>query len=156
MMKETISELFRPADPKKNSRKLKADDVMYYWDHGFLRKRFIYSVNIIDTGELDREDKCKLRSLLKRSNLPRFVYDVKFLHGGDKNILMVPTSNKGQWSTGTMYYWDNIDDWAFHQDVREILMNEKIDRALADIAYARKQLESISSKFRTVRKTILL
>lgn len=138
------------------NKRLKSGDVMYYWDHGFLRKRVIYEIRIIDTAELEWNDKYNLRSLLKRSNLPRFVYDVKFWYSGGKHVLMVQTSNKGQWSTGTMYYWDNINDWTFHQDLRELKMNEKIDRALADIAYARKQLDSISDKFRTMRKTAII
>lgn len=137
-----------------NTEKLKAEDVMYYWDHGVLRKRGIYDVRIIDTTKLEWTEKRNLRSLLKRSNLPRFVYDVKFWYSA-KHVLMVQTSNKGQWSTGTMYYWDNIDDWTLHQELRELKMNEKIDRALTDIAYARKQLESISSKFRKLRKTVI-
>jgi hypothetical protein len=146
---------FHPADTKKNNEKLKADASMYYWDHGTLRKRIIYSISIIDTTELEWKDMDSLRRLLKRSNLPRFVYDVKFWYS-DKHVLMVQTSNKGQWSTGTMYYWSNIDDWTFHQELRELKMNEKIDRALADIAYARKQLDSISDKFKTMRKTVLI
>ena len=145
---------FHLADTEEAKRKLKAEDAMYYWDHGVLRKRGIYDVRVINTQKLEWTEKRKLRTLLKRSNLPRFVYDVKFWYSA-KHVLMVQTSNNGQWSTGTMYYWDNIDDWTLHQEFRELKMNEKIDRALAEIAYARKQLESISSKFRKLRKTVV-
>lgn len=136
---------------------IKSGNKLYYWDHGHLRSRVIMSVSLIDTRDnMEYRELRQLRERLHRSNIPRYVVDVTFDSNPDKHILMCCTSINGQWSTGTMYYWSSLYDWTFHQELRELKMNDKIDRALLDIAYARKQLESISDKFRTVRTRIII
>lgn len=140
---------------------LKEGQTLIYFDHGVPRTRMIEKVVRYEKkyDEWHNGEWYKIMRKLKRSTYSSkpVVYFTWFCNS--KNIeprILIKTNIDGQYWDGAVYYWESLDKWKLHTEIREIKAHGKIENAIRSISHAQRILESISMMRNNLEKRIWL